>query len=341
MNLPPRSLPLIISTKSFLPLRISRLCLDPLECFCKSYSSKDLNRHCSAPHLIQAYRSQRLSPQLPHTTLTNNYRFCTSLSFEYSSMSGENSPPPTQASPNHHRRSSLASGQKLSELFGRSPPNANGSSNQPGPIATAAANASAQQRRRTSLAGLGLAGSPTSSSPFSQMRNRNSSVGSSNSPSSSIEESAIEDGDATSVPSPTSPFARRLSFGARALHDYKTGSNTANGRSAHHSLASAPSAKGRGLSSKRCPPNIFARVFLLTVSCHADGFNWSEQIRNRAERSASLTQRPPPPTSAVNPENHKSASVAVPVQPVKEVPKPPNKPDHFQERILKGDFYMD
>ncbi|KAL9131867.1 MAG: hypothetical protein Q9217_000313 [Psora testacea] len=215
-------------------------------------------------------------------------------------MSGENSHSPTPSSPTH-RRASFAAGQKLSELFGRSPPGANGTSSHPGPIATAAANASAQQRRRTSLAGLGLAGSPTSTSPFSNMRNRNSSMGSSNSPSSSIEESAVEEGDAAPNHSPTSPFARRMSFGARALHEIKTGSNTVNG----------------------------------------EGFNWSEQIRNRAERSASVTQRPPPPTGAITQEHHKTASVAVPEQPVKEMPKAPKKPDHFQERILKGDFYMD
>ena len=254
-------------------------------------------------------------------------------------MSGENSPPPTPGSPTY-RRSSFASGQRLSELFGRSPPSANGASSQPGPIATAAANASAQQRRRTSIAGLGLAGSPTSTSPFSNMRNRNSSIGSSSSPNSSIEENAIEDGDAAPAPSPTSPFARRMSFGARALHDIRTGSNTANGRSAHHSLASAPSVKGRGLCSKPCCPFCTPPSYT-DITFDTEGFNWSEQIRNRAERSASLTQRPAPPTSAATSDHHKAASVASPEQPVKEMPKAPKKPDHFQERILKGDFYMD
>ena len=147
-------------------------------------------------------------------------------------MSGENSPPHSPAVP-ANRRASFASGQKLSDLFARSPPTShpasNGSSSHPGPIATAAANASAQQRRRTSLAGLGLSGSPTSTSPFSNLRNRNSSVGSSNSPNSSIEESAVEDGDAAPAQSPSSPFARRMSFGARALHDIRAGSSSSNG----------------------------------------------------------------------------------------------------------------
>lgn len=39
----------------------------------------------------------------------------------------------------------------------------------------------------------------------------------------------------------------------------------------------------------------------------------------------------------------RSKSVAVMEPPVREMPKPKEqvRPDHFQERILKGDFYMD
>ena len=71
-----------------------------------------------------------------------------------------------------------------------------------------------------------------------------------------------------------------------------------------------------------------------------EGFNWSEQIKNRAERSASVTgQVTVPSTSSMG--HQKSASVAAAEQPIKEMPKTPRKPDHFQERILKGDFYMD
>jgi len=33
--------------------------------------------------------------------------------------------------------------------------------------------------------------------------------------------------------------------------------------------------------------------------------------------------------------------VAAAEQPLREMPKTPMKPDRFQERILKGDFYMD
>ena len=134
----------------------------------------------------------------------------------------ENSPPPTPTA-TANRRASFSPGQKLSELFGRSPPNGHGTSAYPGPIATAAANAQAQQRRRTSIASLGMAGSPTQTSAFANMRNRQSSFGSGSSPSASINENAVEEGDAEPNISPTSPFARRMSFGAKALRDVRTG----------------------------------------------------------------------------------------------------------------------
>ena len=163
----------------------------------------------------------------------------------------ENTPPPTPAATTN-RRASFSPGQKLSELFGRSPPNGNATSVYPGPIATAAANAQAQQRRRTSIASLGMAGSPTQASAFTSMRNRQSSIGSGSSPSTSISESAVEEGDSESTnTSPTSQFARRMSFGAKALRDVRTGgTGNANGRASPHA-SSAPSVKGGGVSSRR------------------------------------------------------------------------------------------
>lgn len=155
----------------------------------------------------------------------------------------ENSPPPTPTSTST-RRASFSAGQKLSGLFGRSPPNSNGTSAYPGPIATAAANAQAQQRRRTSIASLGLAGSPTQASTFAGLRNRQGS-GSGSSASASINENAIEEGDSEPSTSPTSPsaFARRMSFGARALREVKSGNGNTK------DSASVPSSHRRGLSS--------------------------------------------------------------------------------------------
>lgn len=105
---------------------------------------------------------------------------------------------------------------------------------------------------------------------------------------------------------PSSPFTRRLSFGAQALRDARGGSI------------------GNG-----------------------EGFNWSEALRTRAERAPSLgVMSPNSPQSqhAVNMghQNHhqRAASIASMEQPAREMPKQPkqNKPDFFQEKILRGDF---
>ncbi|KAL8971577.1 MAG: hypothetical protein Q9183_000992 [Haloplaca sp. 2 TL-2023] len=215
-------------------------------------------------------------------------------------MTNENSPPPTPQSPSA-RRASFSPGQ----FFGRGSTSGNngGTSAYPTPIATAAANAQAQQRRRLSITSLGLSGSPTQTSAFA--RARQGSLSSAASHNTSLEESAIEEGDAAAMStSPTSPFARRMSSGARAMREVRNSSGNANG----------------------------------------EGFNWSEQLRSRAGRSASITN---PPTSAptVPPRERQGTTTAAPPveAPEKPTPKPadPRIPDHFQERILKGDFYMD
>jgi len=48
----------------------------------------------------------------------------------------------------------------------------------------------------------------------------------------------------------------------------------------------------------------------------------------------------PPPS--LGPHGHQRAkSVAIMEPPAREMPKQPKVPDAMQERILKGDFYMD
>ncbi|KAJ4422773.1 hypothetical protein N0V82_002552 [Gnomoniopsis sp. IMI 355080] len=91
------------------------------------------------------------------------------------------------------------------------------------------------------------------------------------------------------------------------------------------------------------------------------GFNWSEQLRSRAESTVASGSRPsfsfgsgltgsPPRPAAVSPPNthDRARSVSEMPAPPAQTPKPRSpprdtrpKPDHFQERILKGDFYMD
>ncbi|MBE3042830.1 hypothetical protein IMZ48_09715 [Candidatus Bathyarchaeota archaeon] len=85
-------------------------------------------------------------------------------------------------------------------------------------------------------------------------------------------------------------------------------------------------------------------------------FAWSEQLRNRAESSVS-GPRPsfsfangfgnsPPRGNGVQPSDRARSVAEMPAPPAQSpAPKPKQperrKPDAFQERILKGDFYMD
>ncbi|KAF4309673.1 hypothetical protein GTA08_BOTSDO02963 [Botryosphaeria dothidea] len=243
-------------------------------------------------------------------------------------MSDTNSPPRSPP-PTERRRSSFA-GQAFADLFGRQPngpsPNSNGNSNAnyQGPITSAAAQAN---RRRLSLTTLGLSGSPNQPSPFNAMRSRGESVSSAT--SGSFNESPFDDDDTSSSNSPpntaaTSPFARRLSFGARALRDVKQGNGSGN-----------TSANGRArpnASSKSPTPSTN-----ITATKGRDGFNFAENMRTRAERSSISAASP----GRVSPPMHHRAKSIATAEPIREVPKVAKAPDAFQERILKGDFYMD
>ena len=254
-------------------------------------------------------------------------------------MSDENSPPPT-AAPSSARRASFSQGQKFSDIFGRSPTSTSMNSSPniyPGPIATAAANA---HRRRTSVSTLGLNGSPNSA-PLAGSRNRTESWSSGG--TGSIDESAIEEGDAAPNMSPTSPFGRRLSFGARAYQEARLRAGNDNGKSASDSsFSSTP--QGRGLSSSQKSPSDYAKRLSNQFNQRSgEGFKWSEQLRSRAERSSSITSPTTAPPGTSPREPHKSTSATAPQPPVQQQPTKVErpKPDAFQERILKGDFYMD
>ncbi len=141
--------------------------------------------------------------------------------------------PSTPGVPTRDRRASYSPGQPFTTLFGRSPTNSapkppTGTAAFPGPIATAAAAAQAHKQRRMSISTLGLSGcSPTQTSPFggsgaSRRESMSSASTAGSSPAAVVDENAIEEGDAPG-PSPTTPFARRMSFGAKALRDVRTG----------------------------------------------------------------------------------------------------------------------
>jgi hypothetical protein len=167
-----------------------------------------------------------------------------------------------------------------------------------------------QQSRRLSVTTLGLSGSAPNQPPSFGYRRSSMST---NSNSDSIDESAIEEDDMASSAktAPTTPFARRMSFGGSAMRTYRNGSSSGNDQ---------------------------------------QGFNWSEQLRSRAESSVSGA-RPvfssvshSPPRNPINHDRAKSVS-DMPQPPMQASAVKPRqdrpKPDAFQERILKGDFYMD
>ena len=293
-------------------------------------------------------------------------------------MSNDNNSPPLPSPAATDRRRASVTSQTFQDLFGRSgsyvgQQGPGGS----GPITTAAANA---QRRRLSLTTIGLGASPGQTSPFLQTpRTRTESISSAN--SGSVDESPFEDDYAPSnsaaSSNPATPFARRLSFGARALRDVRQSNGSVgnpNGRPSVHKASSPPTGRGRGLSSLSRslpspssfllgplspgsfrsksishirPPSIAEHVTehsendlansLLTSPITGEGYNFAENLRTRAERGS--MSGPPP---SLGPHGHQRAkSVAIMEPPAREMPKQPKVPDAMQERILKGDFYMD
>jgi hypothetical protein len=217
-------------------------------------------------------------------------------------MSSDNAANPP---PNGNRRGSVTSAA-FSNLFQRSNSTSAGSGQTREMVMSAAGR---DQSRRLSVTTLGLSGtSPQSSAPFGLRRGSISTT-----TSDSIDENAVDDEDSAKT-APTTPFVRRMSFGAQAMRTMRPG----------------PASPGQ----------------------NDNAYNWSEQLRSRAESSVTGTRQglgtnmaSSPPRSASQHDQNKSVSEmpAPPHQAAAMKPKQPErpKPDHFQERILKGDFYMD
>ncbi|KAM3506998.1 hypothetical protein MY11210_007319 [Beauveria gryllotalpidicola] len=188
--------------------------------------------------------------------------------------------------------------------------------------------------------------------------------------------------------SPNTPFTRRMSFGASAgsgsLRGYRPSGSPGNGNtnpttpSANPQQAHSQPALARRLSTNKSPPVAASSCWSVSgrrpstvlssslpqasftmhkrapsdyTNSRADqqGFNWSEQLRSRAESSVasarpsfSLASGSPPRMA-----HDRARSVSEMVSPPSQAPPPVQprqdkpKPDAFQERILKGDFYMD
>lgn len=281
------------------------------------------------------------------------------------SDNGSNGEPGTRP-----RRSSITQ-STLSNLFQRGNTYSGGPS-----FPVAPPNPAASDRRRLSITTLGLSGtSPNSGVPFGMRR------GSMSTNSDSIDESAIDDDEAvqgSAKTAPTTPFVRRMSFGGSAMRNYRPNGSPGNGNasppqsgrrasaqrvpqaqpSGSATAASAPAPARRASSVLMSPSPLqasntkFPRTSSDSPYSRTDqqGFNWSEQLRSRAESSVSGA-RPSfsfastsPPRASVQHDRAKSVS-DMPQPPVqasaaKAKPERP-KPDAFQERILKGDFYMD
>ncbi|KAK7923137.1 hypothetical protein PG985_007208 [Apiospora marii] len=266
------------------------------------------------------------------------------------------SSPPHEAVRN--RRPSVTS-TAFSNLFQRS-----GSTSQSTNGATAPISIGRDQNRRLSVTTIGLSGTgpAPASTPFGTLRRGSISTNGSD----SIDENAVED-DESSRTAPTTPFTRRMSFGAQAMRSMRTPGGTSPGSNGRPDLArcssggnarpslstSAPTSGGRRSSSQASIVLHTRTPSDMLFAARADqGYTWSEQLRSRAESSvsgarptfASTGNGSPPRASNNFHDRAKSISdmPAPPQQAATVKPKPPQrKPDAMQERILKGDFYMD
>ncbi|RDW93237.1 uncharacterized protein DSM5745_00559 [Aspergillus mulundensis] len=273
-------------------------------------------------------------------------------------MSNHSSTPPISVPPSssRQRRASIASGLSFPEYKSG---NQGLTGPSTGPMANAMANVQSNQRRRLSITTLGLSGSPTQTLQFGNRNFRQGSTSSSvGSSPGNPEEAIVEDENSPPGGMPTSPFARRLSFGAQALRDARAGS-IGNGRY-HLSPPVSPPAAGKrrtascagvsrpsinngvsGTSSastyKGLPQNDISNKSWRPIG---EGFNWSEALRARAERGP-ISPNSAQVQQAQQAQHRRSASIASMDQPAREITKQPkqsNKPDFFQEKILRGDF---
>lgn len=279
--------------------------------------------------------------------------------------------------PNPRNRRSSITQAALSNLFQRGPP-----SGSTGPSFSSQPNDA--NRRRLSVTTLGLSGTSQNGGPNLGMRRGSMSTNSNN--SDSIDENAIEDDEGGARTAPTTPFARRMSYGGPAMRGYRPGGSPGNGNNPTSPPPSHPTRRPSQVQVQRqrqgslvqgqvsaaiaerrasvsMPSSSVPQASTTKHPRHPSdnaprsdqqGFNWSEQLRSRAESTVSGAPRPsfsmassPPKNGGAHvPHHDRAKSVSdMPVPPnthAAPAPKPaPRKPDAFQERILKGDFYMD
>ncbi|KAK4182243.1 hypothetical protein QBC35DRAFT_186101 [Podospora australis] len=287
------------------------------------------------------------------------------MSSDNSSSNNTNNTPNDMS--RQQRRGSVTSAS-LSNLFRSNSISQTPVSAFPTPITTSALD---NQRRRLSVTTFGMTGTSPTTASSAFLRRASLSTN-----SDSIDESAIEDDDAVRT-APTTPFTRRMSMGAaQAMRGMRGGiSPGTNGRpplSGRRSsalygspptppLSSAVGGSytwGKSASQASVANQSRAGSDLPSAARSDQAFNWSDQLRSRAESVTQGTARPsfsfglsaspprgPPPApapAATSPRHDRAKSVSdMPAPPAQSRPRAPQKPDHFQERILKGDFYMD
>ncbi|KAK4248167.1 hypothetical protein C7999DRAFT_31361 [Corynascus novoguineensis] len=282
-------------------------------------------------------------------------------------MSSDNGNSPANTNDMARQRRGSITSSAFTNLFRNNSTSQTPAAPFPTPLASTAVN---DQRRRLSVTTIGLSGtSPTN--PSALLRRASLSTN-----SDSIDENAIEDEDASRA-APVTPFTRRMSFGGTQAMRGARGATSpgTNGRQQPPPIRRSNTVRG----SPPTPPLLAASVGnytwakfssqastanqsrtgsdLCSPSARSDqGFNWSDQLRSRAESTVASGSRPSfsygsglsasPPRAApaaTSPRHDRAKSVsdmpAPPAQPPRA--RAPQKPDPFQERILKGDFYMD
>ena len=223
-------------------------------------------------------------------------------------------PNQSQSPPRNARRSSFA-GQTFAEIFssgGRqsinrgstdAPPPAPSSPPAPQPVGPISKAAQQAQQRRLSLTTLGLSGSPNQSSPFAPFRSRGDSIGSASANSGSIDDSAIAEDEAPRDQgngSPTNtPFARRTSFGARALRDIRGNSFSGGGGS-----PGSPGQNGTNPPSSNDTSASKANAQTSKANAQKNGTISSRDAKGRGLSLAPPTISPPALSSHLLPTHH-------------------------------------
>ncbi|RKF83952.1 hypothetical protein GcM3_005023 [Golovinomyces cichoracearum] len=208
----------------------------------------------------------------------------------------------------------------------------------PGSVTTVAVQDQLQRMSAMNYCPPGTSPSKTSPYQFGDRRGSASSIG-----SGTIDENTFEEDDsARSIPN--TPFGRRMSLGAQAVRNVRRGSSTS-------IIAALTSHYGLGLvdlllyNTEAC-----FHAWHHTRKCEGcSSFNLSDQFRARAESSVTQTQRPYFPgspnfvrrSSGIAPPQAEMATPQIIVESPAPAQTRQKGPDAFQERILKGDFYID